>query len=367
MTFANFIFFIFLLLSLIVFVVLALLVHKIKNAGRLSSDKLSTLTAILFIPAILIFVLVYKGISGWRSDIQFQYDQIEVSSFVSQIYEPLSVSQKLLQEKLYITNSLLIEIESMELTYFNHIEMIRHVKKKWREAQAVLYKTYQNTDKEIRRAWIAHNTMDRNDVLSKFSKQAVYLEEDIHQAEKNYQSLIYSVQGQMVRGLDQARRLLDSHQKPARTKKRRLENKKTSESIQPFSPTLSTELIGYLSLIDEQLQTYIDTLQQLIRHAEQQILVLNNHLHKNRDLQLPLTKAISDWQQFEKLSKQQLQQVLFAIEAELVARKLGLSGNSPAVYAMHKSILKGIPAIVSKAQKRRIAIDQSYNIKGTRN
>jgi hypothetical protein len=171
----------------------------------------------------------------------------------------------------------------------------------------------------------------------------------------------------MVRGLDQARRLLDSHQKPARTKKRRLENKKTSESIQPFSPTLSTELIGYLSLIDEQLQTYIDTLQQLIRHAEQQILVLNNHLHKNRDLQLPLTKAISDWQQFEKLSKQQLQQVLFAIEAELVARKLGLSGNSPAVYAMHKSILKGIPAIVSKAQKRRIAIDQSYNIKGTRN
>lgn len=364
MTFANFIFVVFLLLSLLVFAVLVLLVRQIKKDGRLPPEKLSTLTAILFIPALIIFALVFKGIAGWRSNIQLQNNQIEVGAFVKSVYQPLAVSQQKLHAKLSETNSLLLEIESMELTYPNHVELVRHVKKQWKAGQAVLFKTYHNTDKQIRRAWIAHNTMDREDVLSKFSKQAVHLEVQIHKAEKKYLTHIYSVQTQMVRSLDQARRLLDSHRKPARTKKGRLANKLLSEKIRPFSSTTSAEIIGYLSLVDVQLQDEIATLQQLIRHAGQQMLVLNNHLYKNRDLKLPLTKAINDWKLFEEVSKQQLQQILFAIEAEFVARKLGLSGNSPAVRAMHKSLLIGIPAIVGKAHKKRKAIDQSYNIKG---
>lgn len=363
MAFANFILVVFLVVSLLVFVVLVLLLRQIKKDGRLPADKLTTLGAILFIPAILIFALVSKSISNWHSYIQMEKERVEVSQFVNSVYPPLAVSQESLVRSFAEMRSLLQQTQALEREYPNHAGLISSVTKQWNEGQSVLYDAYNNTDKEIRRAWISYNTMDQQDVLSKFSKQAVHLETDIKKAEKSYQRKVHSVQDEIIKNIDNARKLLDMNRKLPKSKKRKALNKATQEKIYTFSDRTVSNLIVFLGSIDGRLKEDVESLKKLINIAGQQSEIIRAHLIKNQDLEKPLKIIISDWKKLEADSQLQFKQIMYAVEAEYIAKKLGLSKDSPAIKAMHKSLLLNIPSIVGKVIKKRNRIDQSYKIK----
>ena len=362
MTFANFIVVVFLLLSAVVFVVLILLMRQIKKDGRLPAEKMSTLAGVLFIPSIIIFALIFKGISAWRTDIQNQNDLFEVESFISDVYKPLATSRQSLRNSLAEMSRLLEDVESMELAYPNQSDLIRRVKEQWQLGHVALYQNYTDTDKEVRRAWIAHKTLDSQDVLSKFSGQAVNIESQIKKAEKDYQAHIYSVQDSMVKALDSARQLLDANRLQPKSKKQAALNQALRENIRPYNDFATSELLSFLSAIDPRLEDDVKTLQGLIRLSAQQSAILRDHLYKNRDLEKPLTKIIGDWTGLEESTNQSLQQILYAAEVEFITRRLGLSADSPAIKAMHKSLMVNIPEILGKGLKKRKIIDQSYNI-----
>jgi len=362
LTFANFIFAVFLLLSAIVVMVLIMLIRQIRKDGNLPEEKMNTVVAVLFIPAIIIFALVFKGISDWRGEIQQQQERVEISKFVERIYSPLAVSQQSLRDSFVQMRTLLREIDELEITYPNHADMISTIRKEWSEAQIVLFDTYNNTDKEVRRAWIAHSTMDQQDVLAKFSKQAVYLEETLQKAEREYELSLHSSQDKLIKNLDSARKLIDANRKSPR-KKQRILNKELLASLQPFNDRITHDLISYIGSVDSRLKVEIETLQELIRLSGQQVSILKTHLRKNPDLEKPLTIVINRWIDLEQKNREQLKQVLYAIEAEYVARKLGLSAKSPALTAMHKSLRVNIPAMVGNALALRKSIDQSYKVR----
>lgn len=362
MTFANFIFAVFLLFSAIVLMVLILLIRQIRRDGHLPEEKMNTLVAVLFIPAIIIFALSFKGISDWRSDIQQEENRIEIAKFVKRIYMPLAVSQQSLRDSFVEMRALLRGIDELEVTYLNHAKMISTIKKEWSTAQVNLFDSYNSTDKEIRRAWIAHKTMDQEDVIAKFSKQAVYLEEDLQKAEREYELSIHSSHDKLINNLDSARKLLDANRKPPRKKQRAL-NKELIENMLSFNDRITADLIAYIDSIDPRLKVEIETLQELIRLSGQQVSILRTHLRKNEDLEKPLTIVINRWIELEQKNRGQLNQVLFAIESEYVARKLGLSYKSPALTAMHKSLRVNIPAMVGSALAQRKSIDQSYKVR----
>ncbi len=339
-----------------------MLIRQIRKDGNLPEEKMNTVVAVLFIPAIIIFALVFKGISDWRGEIQQQQERLEISQFVERIYTPLAVSQQSLLESFAEMRQLLSDIDELALTYPNHAEMIKLIKKQWGTAQINLYTIYTNTDKEVRRAWIAHNTMDQEDVLAKFSKQAVYLEENLQKAKKDYELSLHSSYDKLIKNLDGARKIIDANRKPPRKKQRAL-NKALLESLEPFNDRITADLITYIASIDPRLKVEIETLQELIRLSGQQVSILKNHLRKNEDLEKPLTIVINRWLDLEQHNRGQFKQVLYAIEAEYVARKLGLSAKSPALAAMHKSLRLNIPAMVGSALARRKSIDQSYKVR----
>ena len=337
--------------------------RQIKKDGRLPQDKFTTLGAILFIPAILIFALVSKSISNWRADIQSEKERIEINQFVKSVYKPLAHSQATLLQSFSEMRGLLKQTQHMEQQYPNHSELISNVTKEWSVGQGGLYEAYKNTDKEIRRAWISYNTMDQQDVLSKFSKQAVNLETDIKKAEKNYQQKVHSVQDQIITNLDRARRLLNANRRPPKSKKQKEINRKTQEKIHPFSDSAVSNLITFLGNIDKRLKEDVETLQKIINISGQQSEVIRAHLLKNQDLEKPLSIIINKWKNLEEDAKSRLNQILYAVEAEYIALKLGLSKDNPAIKAMNKSLLLNIPSIIGKVIKQKNRIDQSYNIK----
>ena len=362
MTFANFIFVIFLLVSVVIFIVLVLLIRQIKKDGRLPREKMTTLAAVLFIPSIIIFALLFKSISNWRAEIRQQQNVVEIESFIASVYQPLVNSRKQLRNNLLEMQNLIQNVESMELAHPNHFDLIRLVRQQWSLGHAALYKAYAETDKEVRRAWIAHNTMDRQDVLLKFSKQAVQIEAQIKQAQKEYQAHLYSVQGEMVKKLDRARKLLAANISPPKSKQQIAFNQALRETVKPVNAGMATELMSFVGTLNKRLEDDLKIQHELIRVAGQQSAIIRDHLYKNRDLEQPLTKIINDWKTLEEKGNEGLQQIYYAIEAEYVVRKLGLSANSPAINAMHQTLLKTIPAIKGEGLKQKKRIDQSYSV-----
>jgi hypothetical protein len=337
--------------------------RQIKKDGRLPTEKMTTLAAVLFLPALLIFALAFKGISNWRSGIQSENNRVEMATFVNSAYPPLVDSQQRLLITLRKMQGLLSDVEVLEMELPSHAELIQTIKQKWIISQNILYKVYENTDREVRHAWISHKTLDSRDVLAKFSKQAVKLNSDIINAKKDYRSQLLSAQDDIVKNLDAARQLLDSIRKLSKSKKQKIKNANTLKKIRHFDDRTKANLVEFLGRIDSRLRQEVEALSELIRLSGQQIAEVRAFLLNNQDLEKPLTKVITDWKALEQNSYKRLNQILFATEAEFIALKLGLSQNSPAIKAMHKSLLINLPAIVGKAQKERKSIDQSYNFK----
>ena len=340
---------------------------QIKKQGRLPQEKMATLAALLFIPAIIIFALLFKSISNWRSDIRQEQNRVEIEAFISSVYQPLSNSRTELQNNLVEMQTLIRRVETMESEHPNHVDLIRTVRKQWALGHSALYKAYTETDKEVRRAWIAHNTMDKQDVLEKFSKQAVQIENQIKKAQYDYRAHLFGVQDEMVAMLDRARKLLDATRITPKSQRQIELNTALRDSIRPLTSGMSSQLLSFLGTLDERLVDDMNLTHELIRIAGQQSAVIRDHLYKNRDLEKPLTKIISDWTQLEEKSRKNLQQIYYAIEAEYVVRRLGLFADSPAIKAMHKTLMRTIPEIKAVALKEKKKIDQSYTVNLTDN
>ncbi len=345
------------------FVVLVLLMRQIKRDGRLPQEKMTTLAAVLFLPTLLIFALVFKSISDWRSDIQLTKGRAEVEQFVMNAYPPLASSQQRLQITLQQMKVLLNDTHALEMQFSSHADLIQSIKTEWKASQNGLYKAYEDTDREVRHAWIAHKTMDSRDVLAKFSKQAVHLESTIKNAKNDYRAQLHGVQSGLVKDMDGARKLLDANRKPPKSKKQTVKNAETLKKIRHFDDRTKAILIEFMGRIDSRLRDEVEMLDELIRLSGQQRAKVRAYLLDNQDLEKPLEKVIADWKALEKESFANMSQILYAAESEYVALKLGLVETNPAVKAMHKSLLLNLPAIVGKALKKRKSIDQSYNFK----
>jgi len=138
-----------------------------------------------------IFVLCFKGLSNWRADIQEDINATEIENFVIGVHKPLTISRSELRDQLLEMQTLIKKIEEIELAHPNQNKLIHFVKNQWLLGHGSLYKAYTETDREVRRAWIAHNTMDRQDVLFKFSKQAVQINARIQLAQSEYESHLF--------------------------------------------------------------------------------------------------------------------------------------------------------------------------------
>lgn len=373
--FANVVFIAFLLISAIVFGFLVLLVRQIKKDGQLSQEKLTRLSAFLFMPFILIFALVFYGLSSWRADLKYQQSRVEVEKFVNRVYPPLAESQQSLLQSISHMRKLQESIEPLRDEHINHAGLLDKIATEWRDSQQTLYTLYAETDKEIRHAWISYKTMDQQDVLDKFNTKAVKLNDKITKLDRDYQVGVRGAKDELIKSIDAARRLLEDKKRRTKQKKKKSKAKskkqikgKNKDNQEPivivnFTERTTAKLLAFLSRLDDALADEVLRLEEDIRIARQRHEEVRLYLKDNPDLQLPLSKVMNGWQQLQRTNHQYKNQILYALEAEYLARKLGLSKNDPSVSAMHKTLQSKIPSIVRKARMQRVALERSYSIK----
>ena len=275
----------------------------------------------------------------------------EIHNFTHKVYKPLVHSLETVDAEISDMKTLLADVDDLINEHPRHSSMLISAKKTWSDGAYELRKQQKEVKKKIRRAWIAHDTMNQKTIDIKFSREAVKLDKRMNQNLNTFRKLIINVH-EMVRND------LANSQKQLGKKKRQTE--KGSRKTPKFTSKVTGKLLAYAKTVDSKIHQGIEKLVDEIAITEQRQEKNKQHLEENKDLEGPLIKVIDYWKEAEIQDRHYFDQLLFALESALLGRKLGLKKNDYAITSMNKTLKKHIPRILKKVQNRRIAIDNSY-------
>ncbi|HIO92518.1 MAG TPA: hypothetical protein EYG68_06705 [Leucothrix mucor] len=349
---AGIIYSIFIILSLALLVGWYLLVKKIRAKTKLSSEQLFLLSMALLFVVILIIWRGSNSIEGWDNGPSLELDE-KIYSFTLDVYKPLVFSRDRVVDEIRDMNTLLDDIDDLIDDHPRHANMLLKAKETWSGGIYQLKKLQKSVDKEVRHAWIAHDTMNQKTVDAKFAKQAVKLDKRINIELKKFRKLILNVH-------EMIRKDLSATQKQLVKGKPKTKQQKGNRNIPSFSTDTSEKLLVFSESIDSAVHTDLLSLINEISITEQRQEKVRNHLDDNQDLSEPLIKVIDYWKEAELKNREYFDQILYALESVLLGRKLGLHKGDYGIVSMNKTLKKQIPAILKKVQRKRDSIEKSY-------
>ena len=349
---AGIIYGIFIILSIALLFGWYLLVKKIRSGTKLPSELLFLLSMALLFIALL---LIWRGsniVDGWKSGPSLEVDE-KIHSFTLNVYKPLVFSRDKVVAEIKDMNALLEDIDDLIDEHPRHVDLLLNVKETWGSGVYQLKKLQKSVDKDVRRAWIAHDTMNQKTVDAKFAKEAVKLDKRINVGLKKFRKLIISIH-------EMIRKDLAITQKQLLKGKRRTKETTRNRNTPNFSRETSEKLLKFAKTIDPLMYDELLTLIDEISITEQRQEKVKFYLEDNPDLSAPLIKVIDYWKAAEQQNREYFDQILYALESALLGRKLGLHKNDYGIVSMNKTLKRHIPAIIKKIQRKRNSIDNSY-------
>lgn len=366
--FANVVLIAFLLVSAVVFSFLVLLIRQIRRNGSLPAEKLSTLTALLFIPALLVFALILYGLTNWRSDLREEKNRQEIEQFVRSVYAPLADSQHALKETITSMRESLNRFDQYHQNHPNHADLLNHVEKEWQRRFDELQQLHQATDKDIRHAWILYRTMNRQDVHDKFHTRAVQQNDKIRKVEQSYYSSVRGIQGMLLESLTRAQKVLTgkiavvSKTDAIKSQSGKRQQAKHALQIHDFNESVSTQLLDRLAQVNPELSKAVEQIRKEVLIARQKRAEVALFLDDNPDLEQPLNQVLLNWRERELANQEALNRILYALEADYLALALGLPPSHSALQKLHAALADTIPQMLQQAQSLRAVLERSYTI-----
>lgn len=315
---------------------------------------------ILIALASLLFILfstwhVSNSIEGteWKGlDLGFNNEnQEEIHDFTLKVYKPLTASLEQVDSEINTMKVLLEDIDDLIDEHPRHSIMLSHAKKTWQEGAYTLRKKQKLIQKDIRRAWIAHDTKNQQTVDIKFSREAVKLDKRINLDLKQFRELILNVHAMIRKDLSYSQKRLG--------RKNPQENE-VAPRINTYTTEITGKLLAFSKTINPAIHQGMEQLLDEIAITKQRQEKNREHLEDNNDLSEPLIKVIDYWKEAERQNRDYFDQFLYALESALLGRKLGLKNKDYGITSMNKALKKQIPLILKRVQNKRNKIDNSY-------
>ena len=350
------------LYGLFVIVAIALFIGWYFFIKKIRRDKpdMPTEKLILIALASLFFILfatwhVSKSIEGtqWKGlDLGFNNEnQEEIHDFTLKVYKPLVFSLEKVDAEIKDMKILLDDVDDLIGEHPRHAVMLTHAKKTWHDGAYELRKKQKLIQKDIRRAWIAHDTKNQQTVDIKFSREAVKLDKRMNLDLKAFRKLIIDVHAMIRKDLSYSQKKL-GRKKP--------QINEVSPRTTEYTAEITGKLLAFSKTVNPAIHEGMEKLLEEIAITEQRQEKNKQHLEENKDLAEPLIKVIDYWKEAERQNRDYFDQFLYALESALLGRKLGLKNNDYGIKSMNKTLKKQIPLILKRVQDKRNTIDNSY-------
>lgn len=305
----------------------------------------------------ILFVLWHTSntLQAWQmKGLDFGFDNEnaeEIHDFTLKVYKPLATSLDTVDAEVNNMKLLLEDIDNLIEQHPRHAVMLSEARKTWHDGAIELKDLQKAIKKDIRRAWIAHDTKNQQTVDTKFSREAVKLDKHVNGGLKKFRTLIINIHAMIRRDLSYSQQQLG---------KRKQKIDELSENTAQYSTDIAGKLLAFSKTINPKIHQGMEQLLDEIAITEQRQEKNKQHLEENKDLSAPLIRVIDYWKEAERQNRHYFDQLLYALESSLLGRKLGLKKNDYGIRAMNKTLKKQIPVILKKVQDRRDKIDNSY-------
>jgi hypothetical protein len=333
-------------------------IKRIRRTSDMSSESLFLIAVALLLALLFAIWRIsgsFEGIQwkGWdKGSSLFSVDnREEIHNFTLKVYKPLVYSLDTVDAEISDMHTLLDDIDDLIDDHPRHSTLLIQAKKTWGDGLYQLKKLKKVVKKDIRRAWIAHDTMNQQTVDTKFSREAVKLDKQLNKGLKQFRKLIIDVHAMIRNDLVKSQNQLGKNKQKTNQKNRHSPN---------YPTHLAGELLAFSKTINPNVHQGMEKLINEIAITEQRQEKNREHLNENKDLEGPLIKVIDYWKEAEIQGRHYLDQLLYALESSLLGRRLGLKKNDYGLLSMNQTLKKRIPILLKKVEKRRIAIDNSY-------
>lgn len=349
---------IFILFVIVLLVGWYFFIKRIRRKSDMSSESLFLIAVALLLALLFAIWRVsgsFEGVQwkGWDVGGSFfsAENKEEIHNFTLKVYKPLVYSLDTIDAEISDMHTLLDDVNDLIDKHPRHSTMLTQAKKTWGNGLYELKKLEKAIKKDIRRAWIAHDTMNQQTVDTKFSREAVKLDNHLNRGLKQFRALIIEVHAMIRKDLAKSQNQFGKNKHKASQR---------SRHAPKYPIHLVGELLAFSETINPKIHQGMEKLINEIALTEQRQEKNKEHLNANKDLEGPLIKVIDYWKEAEIQDRHYLDQLLYALESSLLGRKLGLKKNDYGLVSMTRTLNKQIPKILKQVERKRIAIDNSY-------
>ena len=332
-------------------------VRSLRRSNSIPSEQLFILMFVLLVGICLGYLLLNSQIN--KLDIvEDDHGHTEKQVFIEKLYPPLVLSQNHLNNQVTSLKSLQKQIVALRDEHPQQKERLQFSYSVWSRERKELVILKADLDRAVHRAWSYRKTKDNSFVENKFSREAVDWDKAIKSRLSEYQESQLQVTNVMLDNVMLQRQnlseLVIGNNVVTMTKATLVQSL--------FSPATVDTLVEALAIRSPKRVILLDAMTQEISLAIQKRREVRNYALDKPNLQATLQRVMSDWLALEKRSIYYRDQVLHAVQADYLARILGVNQRDNQVVRLEREINKVLPVLLNELEASRVSLEKSYQL-----
>jgi hypothetical protein len=287
-----------------------------------------------------------------------ELEKTEKEAFVELLYPPLFVTQQQLNSQVISLKDLQKQIIALRDEHPQQKERLEFTYSIWNRERKGFVELKSEVDRSIHKAWSYHKRKDKNSVETKFSREAVDWDKAIKSRLSEYQGSQLQVTNTMLDNVIQQRKNLS-----------KLVVGKSSVGLadgallqSEFSPNTVDKLLEGLAIRSPKQVALLESLNKEINVTVQKRREVRNYALDKPNLQATLQRVMKDWLSLENRATYYRDQALHAVQADYLARILGVNQRDNQIIRLGREINKKLPALLNDLQTSRAKLDKSYQL-----
>jgi len=287
-----------------------------------------------------------------------ELEKTEKEAFVELLYPPLFVTQQQLNSQVVNLKDLQKRIVALRDEHPQQKERLEFTYAIWNRERKDFVELKAEIDRSVHKAWSYHKRKDKHSVETKFSREAVDWDKAIKSRLSEYQGSQLQVSNTMLDNVILQRKSLSE----LAVGKRTVELADGVLLQSDFSINTVDKLLAGLAIRSPKQVALIELMGKEINFTVQKRREVRNYALDKPNLQVTLQRVMKDWLSLENRATYYRDQALHAVQADYLARILGVNQSDNQIIRLGREINKKLPALLNDLQAARAKLDKSYQL-----
>ncbi|PWQ94541.1 hypothetical protein [Leucothrix arctica] len=332
-------------------------IRSLRRSNSIPSEQLFILMFVLLLGVCLGYLLLNSQINKLDL-VEDDQGHTEKQVFIEKLYPPLVLSQDHLNNQVTSLKSLQKQIVALRDEHPQQKERLQFSYSVWSRERKELVILKSDLDKAVHRAWSYRKTKDNSFVENKFSREAVDWDKAIKSRLSEYQESQLQVTNSMLDNVMLQRQNLS--ELVIGNKVIAKANATLTQSA--FSIATVDKLVEALAIRSPKRVALLESMTQAISVAIQKRREVRNYALDKPNLQTALQRVMDDWFALERRSIYYRDQVLHAVQADYLARILGVNQRDNQIVRLEREINKVLPVLLNKLKASNVNLEKSYQL-----